>query len=74
MNALVQVAYKQAARALGLPAPRLGHKLYNERFTHVDLVFMLFEPYGSLPHPSTWPELDPAQRQAFTAWRPGVEW
>lgn len=56
-------ALKKAAQDLGLPAPRLGIRLYDFTFVHVDLVFLLFEPYArgrENPHP--------------TAWRPGVEW
>lgn len=55
--------FKQSARDLDLPAPRFGTRLYDYTFVHVDLVFMLFEPFTRErvnPHPQ--------------AWRPGVEW
>jgi uncharacterized protein YcbK (DUF882 family) len=53
---------RQAAKNLGLPKPRLGYKEYGYTFVHVDLVFMLFEPYMNEvnPHPQ--------------AWAKGVEW
>lgn len=74
VNVAIRTAVAQAAVKLKLPAPRLGFKAYGERFTHVDVVFLLFEPYTKLPHPQTWPELEPAQRALFAAWQPGVSW
>jgi len=75
INVLIQDAARQAADKLGYPTPRLGHRAYNERFTHVDLVFFLFAPYTALPHPADWPELEESTRKTLgAAWRPGVEW
>lgn len=74
VNVLIQDAVREAAGKLGYPTPRLGHRAYNERFTHVDLVFFLFAPYTSLAHPKDWPELPDDVRKSLTAWRPGVEW
>lgn len=53
---------RQAAKNLKLPKPRLGYKEYGYAFVHMDLVFMLFEPY--------FPEKNPCPG----AWREGVEW
>lgn len=49
-------AFEKAAALLSLPAPRLGYSAYALKFVHIDLVFMLFQPYTSLPHPSSWAE------------------
>lgn len=75
-NFQIQAALVAAAKVLGLPRPRLGHKSYGEHFTHVDLVFMLFKPYTALDHPADWDwGLDAGNRAAFnSAWREGVEW
>lgn len=75
VNAEIRQSVQQAAKALALPRPRLGHRAYDEKFTHVDLVFMLFQPYTTLPHPAAWQELDEGTRKALSAgWREGVEW
>lgn len=75
VNVLIQDAAREAAGQLGYPTPRIGHRAYNERFTHVDLIFFLFAPYTALPHPADWLELDEATRKTLgAAWRPGVEW
>ena len=55
-------ATKQASRNLGLPAPRLGHRAYQDGFLHSDHVFLKFAPYSNVPNP------DPIN------WAPGVEW
>jgi hypothetical protein len=74
-NAELQGALIQAAADLGLPKPRLGHKAYGERFTHFDMVFMIFQPYGQVNPLDQWLDLDAATRTALvSAWRPGVEW
>lgn len=74
-NLEIQACLVSATKHLNLPRPRLGHKAYHEKFTHVDLVFMLFQPFTSLPHPAAWPELDEGTRKALGAsWREGVEW
>ncbi len=75
VNAEIQKAVRDAAKALELPRPRLGHKTYDEKFTHVDLAFMLFAPYTTLAHPKDWPELSPELRSSFaTAYQESVEW
>ena len=74
VNLEIRTAYIRAAERLKLPRPRLGHRAYGERFTHVDLVFLLFAPYTPLPHPSTWLDLPVRLRSDLIAWRPGVEW
>lgn len=75
VNILIQQAAREAADKLGFPTPRLGHLAYNERFTHMDLVFMLFAPHTKLPHPADWPELPQDVRKKIGAsWRPGVNW
>lgn len=73
-NVEIQKALKAAAHDLGFDTPRLGHKAYNEKFTHVDVVFMFFAPFTTLAHPVDWPELDDAQKKLVASWRPGVEW
>lgn len=73
-NLRLQQAYIAAAEKLKLPRPRLGHRAYGESFTHVDLVFLLFQPYTLLPHPSTWHDLPPRVGASLLAWRPGMEW
>jgi zinc D-Ala-D-Ala carboxypeptidase len=40
--------FLQAAKDLGLPKPRIGHKQYNNAFLHVDLAFMVD------PNPAPW--------------------
>lgn len=74
-NFHIQASLVAAAKVLGLPQPRMGHKGYNEKFTHCDLVFMLFQPYTDLPHPGKWEDLAPSLRSALgSAWREGVQW
>lgn len=53
---------RQAAKNLGLPKPRIGYKEYGYTFVHVDLVYLLFEPYTGEVNPNPGP------------WRAGVEW
>jgi hypothetical protein len=75
VNGQLQRALKQAATELGWPVPRLGHWAYGEHFTHVDLVFMIFRPWGEVPHPKDWPELDPEIAGNLGAsWVPGISW
>lgn len=74
VNVQIRTALAQAANRLKLPMPRFGHAAYGERFTHVDLAFLLFEPYTPLPHPKTWMELEVDERQRLSAWVPGVHW
>jgi hypothetical protein len=55
-------AIKKAAKELGLPAPRIGSKAYGYAFVHVDLVFMLYEPYLK------------GKKNPAPAWVEGAEW
>jgi hypothetical protein len=74
-NATLQSALLAAAKDLGYPQPRLGHWIYAERFTHVDLVFLCFQPYTDVPHPKDWSELDAAIcRELGASWVPGLSW
>ena len=72
-NVELQDALKIAATQLDLPAPRLGHKLYKERFCHVDLVYLLFVPYGELDLQALVREFG-IPEQLVSNWQPGVEW
>ena len=51
---------ERAAANLGLPKPRIGRKQYKDSFIHIDLVFMLYDPYWKNPAPN--------------AWKPGAKW
>lgn len=74
-NGALRMAFENAAKALGFPAPRIGYKIYGGSLIHVDLWFMLFEPYSSLRHPKDWPDLQQDVRDAYAkAIAPGVEW
>lgn len=55
-------ALTRASRKLGYPTPRIGVKEYGYKFVHVDLVFMLFEPYNDKKNPIP------------DKWIPGAEW
>jgi len=75
VNAEIQAALLQAAKELKLPEPRLGHLAYGEKFTHVDLAFMLFVPYTKLPHPKDWDDLGTKERDFFKrAYVEGARW
>jgi hypothetical protein len=76
VNAYVMMnAFRQAATDLKLPVPRFGHRSYNDAWLHVDCVFLFFQPFTTLAHPSDWEELQDELRKAMgTAWRPGIEW
>ena len=74
---------EKAAGVLKLGLPRIGIKVYNHRFVHVDLVYMLFKPWTLVPHPSDWPEtfkdlrgqvVKGAHEKFDRSWRPGVTW
>lgn len=74
-NTLLRRGFREAADVLKIPQPRIGHRAYNEVFCHVDLMFLLFDPYTKLAHPKDWTDLDPALRNIFAAaLRPGYEW
>lgn len=74
-NLALQNALRQAAKNLTLPEPRLGHVTYDERFTHVDMVFLLFAPYTRLPHPRDWPELQASERMLISgSWQRATQW
>lgn len=50
------------AQGMGFGAARVGYVQYGKRFVHLDLVYLLYEPYikgRKNPHPS---------------WKPGVKW
>lgn len=64
-----------AAKTMNMPTPRLGTKIYQDRIAHVDLVFLFFQPYTDLAHPSSWPELPVNLRNELgSSWRSGVIW
>jgi hypothetical protein len=46
---------------LGLPMARTGYVMYNYRFVHFDLVFMLYHPNTKIPNPCP-------------SWIPGTTW
>lgn len=75
VNIEIRAKIMEAASELSLPTPRLGFRAYSEKFNHVDVVFLLFQPYTSLAHPATWPELSESTRKTLDkGWRPGVTW
>lgn len=55
--------FRRASIELGFPPVRTGWRQYGGGFIHVDLVFMLFEPY-----------LEGIKNPNPLAWLPGVEW
>jgi len=74
-NIQLRFAARNAASALKLPQPRIGHIAYEEVFCHVDLMFLLFKPYTKLDHPKDWTDLDADMRKNLGASiQPGVEW
>lgn len=74
-NKELQDAFRAAATECGFPKPRLGHVTYEERFTHVDMVFLFFAPYTDLPHPRDWSDLETSMRiELGGAWQPGIQW
>mgnify|MGYP000852364902 CR=1 FL=1 len=66
--------FRHSAHALGLPRPRLGWQQYQGAFLHMDLVFMLYEPYikfpSHLPNGIRIGNLNPHP----VDWREGVAW
>ncbi len=55
--------FRRASVELGYPPARTGWRQYGGSFLHIDLVFMLFDPYlGGIKNPNP------------LAWLPGVEW
>lgn len=74
-NTALRSAFKKAASALGLPAPRIGWKAYNGAFIHVDLMPMLFAPFTNLPHPKDWEDLSADMRGIYAiTCVPGWSW
>lgn len=77
VNKDIREAVWKAAKALGLPRPRIGHRVYHERFNHIDLMFLLFKPFSDLEHPSTWEDVGFSAEMRFWmkhSWKPGVQW
>jgi hypothetical protein len=72
-NGALQDALVKAALQHEFPRPRLGHREYGEKFTHVDLVFLLFQPYGNLDLAELLTGIEGAEQIAID-WKPGVEW
>jgi len=73
----------EAAQEIKVELPRMGFKAYNYRFVHVDLVFILFEPFTKIEHPGSWLGLfknlggqivKGAHDKFSNSWRPGVTW
>ncbi len=54
---------RRASVELGFPPARTGWRQYGGSFLHVDLVFMLFEPY-----------LEGKKNPNPISWLPGIEW
>ena len=54
--------WKWQSMELGYKHCRIGRKKYNDAFCHVDIAYMLFEPYTTIRNPK--PDI----------WKPGVTW
>ncbi len=58
----LQSLFQNTSMAIGLKSCRVGRKKYKDRFLHVDLTYLLYEPYTDISNPL--PSL----------WKPGVTW
>jgi len=54
--------WKWQSLDLGYKHCRIGRKKYNDTFLHVDIVYLLFEPFTTIPNPVP------------DRWKPGVMW
>lgn len=74
-NNQLRLAFRAGAAALNLPQPRIGHTAYGEAFLHVDFMFLWFEPFTALSHPSSWTDLPTDLRDIYRqVLVPGWEW